>query len=72
MSFGERDCSVLYRPLSDERKLRDINNMPYEQLRPAFRVQIEDLVKKIFYGLKPKILENQALNGIMFAELANH
>ena len=37
-SFRERDCAVLYRPVSDERKLREINSMPYDQLRPQFRM----------------------------------
>ena len=32
--FTQRDCSVLFRPIADERKLRDINNMEYESLRP--------------------------------------
>lgn len=32
--FQERDCSVLFRPISDEKKLREINNLPYETLRP--------------------------------------
>lgn len=35
--FVERDCSVLYRPIADEKKLREINMLPYETLRPAFR-----------------------------------
>mmetsp|Transcript_34216 Transcript_34216/g.33434 ORF Transcript_34216/g.33434 Transcript_34216/m.33434 type:complete len:460 (+) Transcript_34216:286-1665(+) len=69
VSFAERDCAVLFRPVADERKLREINNIPYEQLRPQFRGQVEELIKKVFFNLKPKILESQALNGMMFAEL---
>jgi hypothetical protein len=34
MFFGERDCTVMFRPIADEKKLRDINNIPYEVLRP--------------------------------------
>jgi hypothetical protein len=55
--FVERDCTVLFRPIADEKKLREINKMPYETLRPQFRIQIEDLIKKIFYNLRPKIIE---------------
>lgn len=32
--FAERDCHVMYRPVSDEKKLRDVNSLPYETLRP--------------------------------------
>ena len=35
--FQERDCQVLYRPVSDEKKLREVNHLPYETLRPQFR-----------------------------------
>ena len=67
--FIQRDCSVLFRPVADERKLRDINHMDYELLRPQFRMQLEELIRKVFLNLKPKIIEGQAINGSMFAEL---
>jgi len=61
--FRERDCQVLIRPVSDEKKLRDINNMRYEDLRPNFRHQVEELMDRVYNGLKPKTLEGQPLNG---------
>ncbi|CDW74480.1 guanylate-binding n-terminal domain containing protein [Stylonychia lemnae] len=69
--FQERDCTVLFRPVSDEKKLREINNLPYDSLRPQFRMQLEGMVKKIFYNLRPKLLEGQTLSGKMFCELAD-
>eukprot|EP00347_Sterkiella_histriomuscorum_P006351 403353091 len=69
--FQERDCQVLFRPIADEKKLRDINNMPYESLRPQFRTQVEELMRKVFYNLRPKLLEGQMLTGKMFCELAD-
>lgn len=61
--FTERDCHVMYRPVTDEKKLRDVNSMHYETLRPQFRYQMEDLVKKVFLNLKPKAIDGQTLNG---------
>jgi hypothetical protein len=48
---------VLFRPVSDEKKLRDINHIPYETLRPQFRAQVEGMLKGVFLNLKPKIIE---------------
>lgn len=61
--FTERDCQVLFRPVSDEKKLRDVNSLPYETLRPQFRYQVEDLIKKVFLNLKPKVIDGQTING---------
>ena len=69
--FTDRDCHVLKRPINDERKLRNINLIAYETLRPEFRCQMEDLVKKVFLNVKPKIIEGQALTGQMLCELAD-
>lgn len=55
--FNDRDCHVLVRPIADEKKLRDVNSLPYESLRSNFRYQIEDLVKKVFANIKPKVIE---------------
>ena len=34
--FRDRDCFTLVRPVSDEKKLRTINKVPYEELRPVY------------------------------------
>lgn len=34
--FQERDCQVLFRPVNDEAKLREVNKLPYEELRIQF------------------------------------
>lgn len=31
--FSQRDCQVLFRPVNDESKLREVNKMPYDELR---------------------------------------
>ena len=36
----------MVRPVADEGQLRRIHELPYEQLRPQFRSQVEAFVKK--------------------------
>lgn len=45
--FRERDCYTLVRPVVDEKQLRTIDAIPYNQLRSEFRIQSEELVQKI-------------------------
>lgn len=44
--FKDRDCATMVRPVADEGQLRRIQELPYEQLRPQFRSQVEAFVKK--------------------------
>ena len=69
--FTDRDCSVLFRPIGDEKKLRDVQSIPYDSLRPQFRYQLEELIKKVFSKVGPKVIDGQSLNGQMFCELAD-
>ena len=69
--FSDRDCHVMFRPISDEKKLRNIENVAYESLKPQFRYQMEDLISKIFTRVKPKSINGQCLNGKMFCDLAD-
>ncbi|KAL3658055.1 hypothetical protein V7S43_016899 [Phytophthora oleae] len=68
--FRDRDCVTLVRPVHDESKLQQVDNMPIEELRPEFQEQLS-YVKQIVYGdsLQPKILQGKPLNGSMFAGL---
>ena len=34
--FRDRDCYTLVRPVNDEKKLRNVNKVPYNELRPVF------------------------------------
>lgn len=38
--FRDRDCFTMVRPLVDETKLQDLDNIPFEQLRPDFISQV--------------------------------
>uniref|UniRef100_A0AAV1UYY3 GB1/RHD3-type G domain-containing protein n=1 Tax=Peronospora matthiolae TaxID=2874970 RepID=A0AAV1UYY3_9STRA len=68
--FRERDCVTLVRPVYDETKLQQVDELPIEDLRPEFQQQL-GVVKQIVYGdsLQPKKLHGKPLNGSMFAGL---
>ncbi len=67
--FKERDCVTMVRPVSDEKKLREIDSLPYTELRPEFRQKMDLLVKKVFSNLRPKMIDGQPLTGEMFGNL---
>jgi hypothetical protein len=68
--FRDRECVTMVRPVNDERKLRNIQEVAYQQLRPEFREQIEDFVQKIVGNIRPKMIEGLVVNGVMLASLA--
>jgi hypothetical protein len=67
--FRERDCVTLVRPVMDERQLKTIDAIPYNQLRPEFRQQSDDLVTKILEEAPPKQINGQNLTGESFSQL---
>lgn len=67
--FRERDCVTLVRPVNDERQLKTIDSVPYQNLRPEFREQSDALVQKILEETPPKQLNGQNLNGESLAQL---
>jgi len=67
--FKERDCVTLVRPVVDEKKLREIEKMPYTELRLEFQKKMDLLVKKVFNNLRPKMIDGQPLTGEMYANL---
>ena len=68
--FKERDCYTLIRPIHDEKKLKIIDQIPQEQLRPEFLTQMNILVGKIFENIRPKNINGGYMNGPMFLNLA--
>ena len=58
------------RPVDDEQMLRDLPNVPYEDLREEFRTKFESMKKRLFEKAQPKTMFGKALNGAMFANLA--
>ncbi|RLN54762.1 hypothetical protein BBJ29_007776 [Phytophthora kernoviae] len=68
--FRDRDCVTLVRPVHEEAKLQQVDQLPIEELRPEFQEQLSN-VMQIVYGdsLQPKTLQGKPLNGSMFAGL---
>ena len=59
--FRERDCYTLVRPVYEEKKLKIIDQLPIEELRPEFLNQMNNLVKKIFDSIRPKSVNGLSL-----------
>lgn len=68
--FRERDCVTLVRPAEDEATLRNLKNVPLEQLRPEFQAGLKTLKNKLYAALRPKAVNGRALTGAMLATLA--
>lgn len=67
--FKDRDCHTMVRPITDETKLQDLQNINSDKLRPDFVEGIIQLRKKISNKIKPKMLNKKALNGEMFINM---
>lgn len=67
--FKHRDCYTLVRPVVDENDLREIERLPYDKLRPAFREQVEDLINNQLRSVRPKIIKGVPIEGKVYAEL---
>ena len=67
--FRERDCYTLVRPVYDEKKLKIIDQLPIEELRPEFLNQMNNLVKKVFDNIRPKSVNGGYMNGPIFLNL---
>ncbi|KAH7459319.1 Guanylate-binding protein 4 [Phytophthora ramorum] len=68
--FRQRDCVTLVRPVDDEQQLRNLPQVPYDDLRDEFRSSFESLRKRLFGKAKPKTMFGKPLNGAMFVNLA--
>ncbi|KAJ8614420.1 hypothetical protein CTAYLR_000747 [Chrysophaeum taylorii] len=68
--FRERDCVTLVRPAEDEATLRNLKNVPLEQLRPEFQAGLKTLKSKLYAALRPKAVNGRALTGAMLGTLA--
>ena len=67
--FKDRDCHTMVRPITDETKLQDLQNISSDKLRPDFVEGIIQLRKKVGNKIKPKTLNKKALNGEMFINM---
>ena len=68
--FTERDCFTMVRPVINEEKLRELDKLPLDSLRPQFAEQVLELRKKIVLRARPKIVNGAELSGDNVVELA--
>ena len=66
--FRERNCDVLPRPVADEKLLRNVEELSYESLKPKFRESCEQVVSYLRATIKPKLVNNVAVDGTGFVK----
>ena len=67
--FPERDCVTLVRPVDSEDDLKKLNSIPFNQLKPEFKMEFKSLKDKIFKEALPKKLNGKKLTGPALATL---
>ena len=67
--FPERDCVTLIRPVDSEDDLKKLNTIPYNELKPEFKMEFKSLKDKIFKEALPKKLNGKKLTGPALATL---
>ncbi|KAH8070545.1 GTPase [Aureococcus anophagefferens] len=69
--FGARRCATLVRPVSDEKKLQQIDELDASELRPEFARGMEDLRDSLFApeNVKPKAIDGSPLRGATYVAL---
>ena len=62
--FSSRSCVTLVRPLMNEARLQNMNDIDFHELRQEFRDGLERLKNRVYvHNLRPKIVNNIAISG---------
>lgn len=64
--FVDRDCYPIVRPVTDEKDLQNLDEIPDEKLRTEFIEQVITLRKRILNQCPPKLFHNREINGEQF------
>jgi len=67
--FKHRDCHCLIRPVSDEKQLQRIEEVPLKNMKPLFLQGLNLLKEKIKIDMRPKIVDGKVLTASMFLNL---
>ena len=67
--FPERDCVTLVRPVDNESDLKNLNNIPFSNLKPEFKLEFKKLKDKVYKDSFPKKYNGRRLNGPILANL---
>ena len=67
--FPERDCVTLIRPVDNESDLKKLNEIPFNNLKPGFKLEFKKLKDKIYKEALPKKYNGKKLTGPSLAKL---
>ena len=67
--FPERDCVTLIRPVDNESDLKKLNEIPFNNLKPGFKLEFKKLKDKIYKEALPKKYNGKKLTGPSLARL---
>ena len=67
--FKDRDCFTMVRPLTNEKQLQNLEDLPPEKMRAEFLEQVIQLRKKVLGRVKVKTLNGKALNAEMYLNM---
>jgi len=59
----------MVRPLTDEKRLQNLINIPLGELRPEFVEQVHNIRRKVMQRVRPKKINGKTLSGPMFWNL---
>jgi hypothetical protein len=61
--FRERECFTFVRPINKDKKLRNIQEVPFEELRDDFKQQVTNFVSQVLQSTTSKTVEGVAVSG---------
>jgi hypothetical protein len=67
--FRDRECFTFVRPVNQEKKLRNIQEVPFEELRPEFREQVNRFTERVLSTARVKMIDGVGVSGKMLASL---
>ncbi|CAG9322968.1 unnamed protein product [Blepharisma stoltei] len=67
--FKERECFTFIRPVNNEKKLRNIQEVPYEELREEFKTQMSEFIARVQETTRVKMIDGVAVNGKLLASM---
>ena len=67
--FRKRQCVPLVIPVEDEEKLQNIRDIPCDELRPKFLLQLGALRESLYAQLQPKHFRGTTATGASFAAI---
>lgn len=67
--FRDKECVTFVRPVHQEKKLRNIQEVPFEELRKEFKEQINSFVENVYDTTTIKKIDGVPVNGTLLATL---